>query len=487
MQLKLELTNDIRCISPTLSFVDALCRDKGFSEKENKQLQIALEEVLSNTIQYAFDSDEEHSFDVLIRETSSFVEIKIREFGVPFLLNETDKFDPSRIHDADDAINQKGLGTYLISHLVDKLDYRYMGVKGKETTLTKYTSNPQVEASKPNLVEMTSYSPEDVKVHLFEEKEALSLARCIYSTYGYTYLKYALYEPNYLSEISKRKDTILITATLPDGTVGGVVIGKEDENIKGIIELSTLIVSPQFRGLHISEKLGSFLREEVIRGGYNGLYAECVSIHLASQKSCGKVGLKPCLILLNIIPNSVQFKKFDTSNSERQSFIVQYLKLTDKKSQIYMPASYSAAIERIYKRIDVEFELLTRLTERPEKSSIVVERNDILGLGSLFVQQIGDDMGIYLQKVLKSVEFESTKTWCLYLNMTDSQLDYGIEQAKESCFVFSGILPGGNDGDLLLMQNLTHSKWVRDEILLAEPEQDTWMLDFIEEELKTLK
>lgn len=487
MKLKLELTNNILCISPALSFVEALCREKGLSEKENKQFQLALEEVLSNVVQYAFDNKEEYFFDVFITDTSSYIEIKIRELGIPFLWENAQQFDPTQIHSIDDAVNQKGLGTYIISRMVDKLEYNYLGAEGKETILIKHINNPQVTEYKVEAKPAVRYTPEDITVHLFEEKEALNVARCLYTAYGYSYSKFALYDPKYLCEVATQDDTIIVTAVSPDNEVAGVIIGKEDESTKGIMEIGSLVVSPLFRGLRISELIYLSLRDEIARSGRNGAFAECVTIHLASQRVSLKAGLKPCGVLINHIPNSVNFKEFDKQRSERQTFILFYLSMSDRKSRIYLPSIHADKIKRIYERINVEYEVLTTTNELPAACDIAVQRNDAFGLSVISVKQIGADLGSFLNRILRLSEFSKTKTWSLYLYMHDPQLEYAIEEAEKANFIFTGILPGTDNGDLLIMQNATDVEWMREEVLLAEPEKDGWMLDAIEERYNEIK
>ncbi|MDH8700958.1 anti-sigma regulatory factor (Ser/Thr protein kinase) [Dysgonomonadaceae bacterium PH5-43] len=487
MKLKLELTNNILCISPALSFVEALCREKGLSEKENKQFQLALEEVLSNVVQHAFDNNEESFFDVFITDTSSYIEIKIRELGIPFIWENAQQFDPTQIHSVDDAVNQKGLGTYIISQMVDKLEYKYLGVKGKETILIKHINNPQVTEYKHKTKPKVHYRPEDITVHLFEEKESLNVARCLYSTYGYSYLKFAMYEPKYLCEVAKQEDTIIVTAVASDNEVAGVIIGKEDESTNGIMEIGSLVVAPEFRGLHLAESLFATIQNEIARSTRNGVFAECVTIHLASQRVSLKAGLKPCAVLLNQIPNSVNFKEFDKQRSERQTFILVYMSMTDRKSRIYLPSNHTDKIKRIYERINVEYEVLTTTNELPNVCDLAVQRNDTSGISIIFVKRIGADLGSFLSRILRLSEFSKIKTWSLYLYMHDPQLEYAIEEAEKANFIFTGILPGTDNGDLLIMQNATDVEWIREEVLLVEPEKDEWMLDYIEDRYNEIK
>ena len=479
MKLKLELTNDLMCLAPTLSFVGELCRQRGLPDKENKQFQMALEEVLSNVVKYAFDRDEEAVFDLYVTETASYIEVRIRELGIPYIFDDTRTFDPAQIHSVEDAVSQKGLGSYIISRMADKLEYKYMGVEGKQTTLVKYIRDPQVTEYRAEPKPSANYSESDIEVHLFRDEEALPVARCLYTAYGYTYSKYSLYEPAYLREVSRQDDTIITTAVSTDGEVTAVLISKEDEHTRGIMEMGSLVVSPLFRGLHIADKIVARALEEISRAGRNGVFAECVSLHLASQRVSLKMGLNPCAVLLNYIPNSVTFKKFDNKLSARQTFVIHYKPLNGRVSRIYMPARHADKIERIYERIGVTYELLTAEGTLPAESAVSVRRDDTFGVSTVYCASVGVDMGAFLRRVVTLPEFSKTQTWCVYLRMTDPNLEYGVAEAEAADFIFTGVLPGSDEGDLLILQHITDVEWLRSEVLLADESADGWMLDFI--------
>ncbi|MDR3095037.1 MAG: ATP-binding protein [Bacteroidales bacterium] len=482
LPLKLTLNNSNRSILPALSFVEAFCREKGFSEKENNQLQLALEEVLSNVVRYAFDSKQgEAEFDLTVNESASFVEIKIREMGIPFTLDTAPKYDPQSVQTVDDAVHQKGLGTFLISKMVDKLSFSYLGAEGKEITLTKYLSNPkEVTEHEYCPVQSVRYAEQDITLHDFRDEEALNVARCLYTAYGYTYLKNSLYNPDYLREVAARDDYIITTAATLDGIIAGVAIGNEDSMMPGIMEMGSLVVSPAFRGMHLSDKIWSYLLKKIADKGKRGVFAECVTLHTASQRVSDQLGMYPCCVLLNYIPQNVNFKNFDRQKAERQTFIVHYKSLTNTVSEIYLPAAYADRIRRIYARIGVQMkELKPAEYSLPASCRQTTHRNDTFGLCFIAVRQIGDGLGDYLQKIKLVSEFNAVKTWNLYLRLGDPGLEYAIREGEAAGYLFTGIIPGIETGDLLVMQYVGNVDPYFEEIKLTDPAKDKWMIDAI--------
>jgi serine/threonine-protein kinase RsbW len=485
LPLKLTLNNSNRSILPALSFVEAFCREKGFSEKENNQLQLALEEVLSNVVRYAFDSEQgESEFDLILNDSASFVEIKVKEMGIPFTLDTAPKYDPQSVHTLDDAVNQKGLGTFLISKMVDSLNFSYLGAEGKEITLTKYLSNPK-EVTDPEyrVKELAHYTEQDIFIHDFREEEALNVARCLYTSYGYTYLKYAMYNPEYLKEIAAQNNYIISTAATFDDAIVGVAIGSEDASMPGIMEMGSLVVSPACRGMRLSNKIWDYLLNKIADKGKRGVFAECVSLHTASQRVSDSMGMYPCCVLLNYIPASVNFKNFDRQKAERQTFIVHYRALVSEVSEVYLPAVYAERIKHIYARIGVQIKELNAIGySLPSVCQQTTHRNDTFGLCAIFVGRIGAGLGDYLQKIRIVPEFNLVKTWTVYLPMRDPGLEFAVGEAEAAGYLFTGIMPGIETGDLLVMQCVGAINPCFDEIKLTDPDKDKWMIDAIKDD-----
>ncbi|GHU38745.1 hypothetical protein FACS1894190_01030 [Spirochaetia bacterium] len=512
MKIKLILESKIESIEPSLSLVETLCKQKGFSQKENNDLRLALEEVLSNIVDYSFDPhDTDTDIAITINEISGGMEIRIHQNGIPFTLDAAPHYNPQKIKTVDDALQEKGLGLFLASKKVDKLECRYLGQKGNESLIVKYQSDPKVIGHKLSenkmLAEIQKLTEDDIKIVLFRPADALNVARCLYATYGYTYLKAALYNPEYLKEYAQSENTIIVTAvsekiTTPSDIhsekssfVAGVAIGSEDSAFAGIMEIGSLVVSWQLRGMHISDKLCIDLLDRIIQAGKNGVYTECVTLHTASQKVSLRLGLFPCCFYLNFIPNEVHFKNFDVQKSKRQTFVVYYKSIKSNNAQICFAENTGALsddpqgtaqrklqdkILRIYKRLHITPNIVFKKNCLSEKSNIDVSRNETFRICLMFAKSISSDFADSIKKIMATRSFSIVETWMLYLNLSDAAWFYAYSDLKKLGFVWSGILPGSANGDFLVMQYVENV--VFEEINMACPEDDSWMLESVKEE-----
>ncbi|GHV76071.1 hypothetical protein AGMMS49942_08920 [Spirochaetia bacterium] len=489
MKTKLILESKIESIEPSLSFVETQCLQKGFSKKECNDLCLALEEVLSNIVNYSFDPhDTDTSIEVTINEISGGIEIIIHENGMPFSLDAAPRYNPQKIKTVDDAINEKGLGLFLASKKVDVLECRYLGQKGNESLIVKNISDPKVMAHKLSknkmLEEIKKIRADDIEIVLFRPKDALNVARCLYSTYGYTYLKTALYNPEYLKSYAQSENTIIVTAVVESSFVAGVAIGNEDSSFAGIMEIGSLVVSQNMRGMHISDKLCADLLGRIGAADKNGAFTECVTLHTASQKVSLRLGLFPCCFYLNFIPNEVHFKNFDAQKSKRQTFVVYYKSLKSNNVPICFAEDTDNQLKedmlRIYKRLNIIPDIVLSKTILCEKSSVEVTRNDSLKTCLIRVQSIADDFADSVKSLMANRSFTAVETWVIYLNLSSTAWFYACTELKKQGFIWSGILPGSKDGDFLVMQNVGDIAF--EEINLADPQNDNWMLLTIKKE-----
>ena len=487
MIIKLVLQNNIQCVSPVVSLIETLANEKGFSEKESYHLQLAVEEVLTNVVQYAFEVDSESVFDVSIEDSVSGIEVVIKEKGIPFSLDSAPHFDPKKIRTINDAVQQKGLGLYISSKMVEVFDQRYLGVEGKITTIVKYQENLNVTQYKYPTINDLDKGDIVVDMHKFREADALGVARCLYTAYGYTYLKTALYNPEYIIESSKSPDCIIFTGVTTCGVVAAVCIAKTDDMLKGVMEVGSLVVSPNYRNMKLADRVITCTIEGVKRiKGINGIIADCVTIHTASQIILIRTGAYPCCVMVNRLPGTSLFKKFDKLPMERQTLVCQYKELKGRIVNVYLPDIYRAEILKIYKRLKISILELTKANCNTETySEINVLDEYPLGTVTIYVSKIGDD----LLQILNNITADSVpkKLWTLYLYLplNDARINDAIIAAKKAEYIFGGIFSGVESSEYFLMQRVIKYDPCFEEISIFS-EKDQWMLDLIELEYNQL-
>ncbi len=131
----LTVANDFSYLPIVLNFVKGIAQLAGFAENDQQRIELAVEEAVSNVIKHAFKPGEKASYDVQCALQPKGLSIAIFNQGLPF--------DPKRLADfnpeADVIKNEvRGLGRFFIKSLMDKVEYKNLGKKGKELRLVKY-------------------------------------------------------------------------------------------------------------------------------------------------------------------------------------------------------------------------------------------------------------------------------------------------------------------------------------------------------------
>lgn len=126
MEKILVIENDISEISKLAVFIDELGEEMNLTPELIFNLNLVLEEAVSNVILYAY-GEEKHKEISLMANMS--------DGNLVFVLTDSGKeFDPTKVPDADITLSAEereigGLGIFLIRQIMDKVDYQRIGEK----------------------------------------------------------------------------------------------------------------------------------------------------------------------------------------------------------------------------------------------------------------------------------------------------------------------------------------------------------------------
>ena len=119
--LEFSIVNDLRDIAGAGEKIGAFCAEHGLAEQNSFEVHLALEELLTNTIDYGYDDDNEHRIDLLLRLESDTLTVEIADDGRAF--------DPLQAAEPDMGASLQdrargGLGIYLVRKMMDSVAYR---------------------------------------------------------------------------------------------------------------------------------------------------------------------------------------------------------------------------------------------------------------------------------------------------------------------------------------------------------------------------
>ncbi len=128
------IKNKIDELSKVPSFLEELIREWGLTDAILFNLNLAIEEALSNTILYGYNDSNDHFIELSIKIENRQITVIIEDDAVEFdptTLNDPEIFQPAEKRTVG------GLGVFLIKKLMDNVKYKRVDKKNI-LTLTKF-------------------------------------------------------------------------------------------------------------------------------------------------------------------------------------------------------------------------------------------------------------------------------------------------------------------------------------------------------------
>ena len=121
-EMFLEIENRVEEITKVNALIDQACEEWDINPKDGNKINLALEEVVSNIINYGFDDDQEHKIEIAIELVKDLVRITVTDEGLAF--NPLEKKDPDSLDKPIEEREVGGLGIYFVKQFMDHEEYR---------------------------------------------------------------------------------------------------------------------------------------------------------------------------------------------------------------------------------------------------------------------------------------------------------------------------------------------------------------------------
>jgi anti-sigma regulatory factor (Ser/Thr protein kinase) len=118
---KLILDNDVSELEKMNSFLEALSDEWALSPKLQFNLNLVLEELITNVIFYAYEDEEKHQISISFSRENEQVAIEILDDGKAF--NPLEKDVPDDLDKDIDERKIGGLGIHFVKSLMDEVAY----------------------------------------------------------------------------------------------------------------------------------------------------------------------------------------------------------------------------------------------------------------------------------------------------------------------------------------------------------------------------
>ena len=465
--IKLTLPNDLSYLRLAQLCVRETARKFGFPDKALTQIELAVEEAVSNVIKHAFGSGECQTFDIIAERIPLGLRVIIKEKGMPF--------DPGRLprYRKSDAIEDwaaAGLGMFLMEKAMDEVTFHNLGMEGKETCLIKYLPGTKIEHLPPTAEdrpepERTSPEPAVIAekiaytVRRLRPEEAVEVSRCAYKSHGYTFFDEHIYYPERIVELNREEHMISAVAVRGDATFMGHAALVRPHPGARIAELTFVFVNVEYRGQGCMTRLCDFLFSPPRNDGLIGIYAYAVTNHVFTQKVMLKHGFNDCGLLLATSPATWKFKGM-AEITQRISVILSYKYLIPPRPlTLYPPLHHRSMVEKLYRNIGAEHHYArpsTAITAAEEESKIETEIYPAETCAEIAVLRPGPHIAREIHSLLRKLCLRQIAAINLFLNLEDPATYRLTAELELLGFFFAGILPGASCGDALILQYLNN-------------------------------
>ena len=248
-------------------------------------------------------------------------------------------------------------------------------------------------------------------IRLEHREHARMLVDLVYATYGLTFHRDWLYNPDRMLELNALGDLTSVVAVDDGKVVGHLAMIRphfevEDDHgpvcADNIRECGLSIVHPEYRSKGIQEALALRLSQIAFEDGIRGAIMRCVTHHTYSQRSCRMMGGQPVALLLGSIPRWVSYDHDDPSEREPLSTLLQWVPVH--------PAEGTHALVQP-KGMDWMEKAVTGIQETrtapptdavlPEKSELCATWSGARRLAYIHVTRVGSDLVSRLEETCR--------------------------------------------------------------------------------------
>ncbi len=119
--LEISFVNDLKEIARVAEQIDEFCASQDLTSEVAYAANLALDEILTNTISYGYDDDEPHRIEIIVSLEAEVLVIVIADDSAAFDLSNAPTPDTGA------SLEERplgGLGLFLVHQMMDSVEYR---------------------------------------------------------------------------------------------------------------------------------------------------------------------------------------------------------------------------------------------------------------------------------------------------------------------------------------------------------------------------
>lgn len=459
----LQIWNDEFYILPILSFMDSLAAQHRSMEIDRyQQLRLVVGAMLKRRIANSYPGGRGELY-VEFYLAKTFFEVSIRDKGVPGWMDFS--YDKSAVTKDEENMNK-----YILNMYADESGMEKLGSEGQRIFVRKNILNP-VKFKKPTPYPETEALDTNITIRpVVTEEDVIEAIRCIYSEYGYSYSYERLYYVDSFMNLLKTKELMSFLAVNDHGQTAGHFALAFSELYKNMPEISTVVIRKEFRGLGLFSRFMEYSEELGKKEGFRALMGQPVTFHPMSQKAFLRAGYTATSLLMSYLGTDIESEY--NQNNERLGLCVG-VKLLDNTaySKIYPPEEIAEFAKKVYEKLGLRADICSG-EGKAAHTKINVDTNKLLQMTKILLHEAGEDTEETLKNAIDEAIRRKSEMVELVILLNSPSCGYAYQAAKNCGFALSGIIPGGENGDYIIMQMLPGDKMDYDKLVMVGEFED---------------
>jgi len=291
------------------------------------------------------------------------------------------------------------------------------------------------------------------------DEDINEVIKCLYDAYKYEYIHQNLYNFNkFREELNSGNYHSFLVENKHHQIVGHAAL-HEYYPFNGLPEYGNLVTKSIARGNGIAEKTITYLTSFAKQCNYNGVLVSCFAAHPFTEKICNKSNYTPCSAIFQLVgPDTAG----DYKNGNIRFDLLNAVTLFDKNKKhiIYAPNFVKPLLDYVFNKEQVEYELISEVKDALKGESkisydICIEDQAL----TVYADWCGEDLIKIAKEIMKNRIKAGVDLTTININASNPTAIKAIHFLKDNGFIFTGIIPGSNNGDYLIMQKFFTQKF----------------------------
>lgn len=462
--VSLTTRNNIKLAPLASAYVRSFAEGVGMPDTKGESIALLTREVLERRMLNGYKGVGEITLDILVGLDR--IQIEIADRGIPYWV---------------DVRNER------MNHKIrpDEFSVKKMGAEGQRFCMAFYLEpNIDIRSFKKQDDVREELLDESFHVHRVhsDEKEITEIMRCIYYNFGFDYPNCRIYETPHLSRLLESGKQWSYLATNSHGqALGHVSLAFHDE-FPGMPEIGALVSKQFCRGRNVAGRMVERLCADAEKAGVPGAYAVPVAFHPFSQKVFSRQNFTPVGMILHYLPSK---NAWDYAEGDRRMdmFVCAKMFRDPGRKTVYVPEKHREFISGIYSKLNVECECRVSAPSctAAGNSRYTVSQDQNLKMAEFVIDHISGGFEKDLEQTMEDFRQNGMELVKIYLNISDPCAVSAFEILEKNGCYFSGILPGCETGEYMMLGHLMGLPMKWDRIVPADGYQA--VLDYIKEHI----